>query len=113
MLFDDRIDLGVGLVRMHPVVVWPGVLLRTRADERQMFDARHVVRIGAVQVAAGVFFLVQLNQRSVRRHFADQPLVFRLTSVAPVHTIRLREPCDFVNPVVQFGELAAHSVQTF
>jgi hypothetical protein len=50
---EQGIHLDVGLRGIKPVVVRPGVFLVPGANEGQVFDARHVRRIGAGQNAAG------------------------------------------------------------
>jgi hypothetical protein len=49
---EQRIHLGVRLGRSHPVIVRTGVGLVLRADEGEMFHARHIRRTGAMQIAA-------------------------------------------------------------
>ena len=46
----------------HPVVVRAGIFLVAGAHEGQVLDAGHIGRVGAGQMAAGKFLLVELEQ---------------------------------------------------
>ncbi len=62
----------------------PASLLVVRADEGQMLDACDVLGIGAVQVAARIVLLVELEQRAAVEHLLDELAVFLLGAFAPV-----------------------------
>ena len=49
------------------LLVGPGLVLRRRADERELLDARDVVRVRAVQVAARELLLVQRDEDALAR----------------------------------------------
>ena len=57
-------QLGVSLGGLGPVVGGAGVDFVRRADEGQLLGARDVVGIRAMQVAAGPFVLVELDENS-------------------------------------------------
>ena len=67
----------------HPVVGRPGGVRRARADEGAFLDARDVVRVGAMIIAAGQLFLVELDQDARVDRLLRQPLLFLLAAVAP------------------------------
>ena len=59
---EQRAELAVGLVRRHPVVGDAGVVLGRCADEGDVLGAGDIVRVRAMQIAAGAFFLIERNQ---------------------------------------------------
>jgi hypothetical protein len=75
---EQGVHLAVRLGRRHPLVVRAGIVALGRAHERQVLGARHVGRVGTVQVAARAGFGVQFQQRAVLQHLADQGVVFGL-----------------------------------
>ena len=79
---EERRQLRARVARCHPVVVRSRVLLRARADEREMFGAGDVVRCAPVEVAAGKLLLVQLDQLAGGERFLNQLLLFRVGAVA-------------------------------
>ena len=102
------VHLGVGLVGRHPVVVRTGVGGVVGADEGEVFDARHVRGAGPVQVAVRMGLFVELHQVAGAQHQLDQPGVFGVGAVAPVHGVGLGELGDRIDPLVEAGELACH-----
>ncbi len=87
---EELAQLGVGLLGVHPVVGRPGVRLVGRADEREVLDARHVVGVGAVQVAAGPLLLVERDEDALLHRLLRQALLLLLGAVAPDDAVRLR-----------------------
>ncbi len=76
-------ELRVRVLGGHPVVGRPGLVLRRRADERELLDARDVVRVAAVEVAAGELLLVERRRgcpsRPPPRSAGASPLPIRRT----------------------------------
>ena len=68
--FSIAVQFGVGLGRVGPMIGRAGFLFRRGADESELLDPRDIVRIGAVQVTAGRFFLVELDQDVLPAGFA-------------------------------------------
>src|ERR1041384_8145696 len=73
----------VHLARSHPIVRRTCVLLVFRADVGALFDARDVVRIGAMQVTTGPFLLVEFDEDLLIEGALDEKLFFRFGAVAP------------------------------
>ncbi len=88
--------LGIG--GRHPVIGGPRVVLCPRADVGQLLGARHVGRMAAVQVTAGIGRLVQFEQRAVPQHQLDEPVVLRLRAVAPHRPFRTGEAGGIIHP---------------
>src|SRR5438046_598385 len=59
----SRCRLGFG--GLHPVIGGPGFVLVARADEGELLRTRDVLRMAAMQVAARIGLLVQLEKRAV------------------------------------------------
>src|SRR6516165_4300809 len=70
-----RSNLGFGVSRGHPVVVWSGILALPRAYISKVLSPCHVCGIAAVQIAAWVLFLIELYQRACFEHSMDHMLV--------------------------------------
>jgi hypothetical protein len=66
-----------------------------------VFDARDIVRIGAVQVATGVVGLIEFDQIAGAEHLRNECLILRGAPIAPMDSIRLRQIRDLSNPVAQ------------
>ncbi len=105
---EQRIHLLMSVLRGHPIIVGAGVFLILGANEREVFDTRHVGRIGAIQMTTGKLALIERQQLLLRHQLSFQHLKLRLAAVAPINAIRLGEPSHLVNPVcyvaVQRGE---------
>jgi hypothetical protein len=94
--------------RVHPVIVGAGVSFLRVTHQGQAFHACDVRRIGAMQVAAGVGLLVQLDQRTGLQHLLHQGVVLRLRAVAPVHLVRACKRGNFLDPCTECFQLARH-----
>jgi len=88
----------------------PGIVLLLGADKGQVLDACNIVRVGQVQITAGMRFLVQLAQRALQEHQLDQVLVFGFGTRAPVDGFGPRMCCNLVDPGLQGFEFAFHGV---
>ena len=97
---EERGQLRARLVRRHPVVVGAGVFLRVRADERQMFGARDVVRRAAVQVASRHLLLIELDQLPRGEALGEEAILLCLRSVAENHRVWTRKVGDLVDPLL-------------
>ena len=78
--FEQAVQLRIHLRRLGPVVRRPGFLLRRRADEGALLDARDVVRIRAMEIAARKFLLVQLDQHVLLERLPRAETRFRAPS---------------------------------
>ena len=105
---EQRVDLGMGLSRRHPVVVRSGVVLVPGANEGQVLDAGDIGGTGAVQVAIGMGVRVQRQQIAGVEHQLGQLLQFGGAAIAPVNALRLRQRSHLLDPVVQGRELGRH-----
>ena len=54
--------LVVRFGRRHPIIIGTCLFLLVGTDKGQIFGARHVVERAAVQITAGQFFLIELQQ---------------------------------------------------
>ena len=95
---EQRAELGVRVLRAHPVVVRARGFFLPRADERQVLGARDVGRARAVEVAAGSLLGVQRDEDAVRDGLVGQALLLLEGAVAPVHAIWLGEARRVVDP---------------
>ena len=105
---EQRVDLPVGLGRVHPVVVRTRVFALAGADIGQVLHAGDVGRIRAVQVAVRVSRLVERDQVAARKHELDQSIALGLRAVAPVDPVRPRQVCDVGDPVSKCGVGGRH-----
>ena len=81
-----------------PVVGRPGIVLALTANERAIFDACDIGRIGPRQVTVRPLRGVELAQRTGRYHLRAQPIVFELRAVAPFDALRPRFRCNLAHP---------------
>ncbi|OWW20117.1 hypothetical protein AYR66_12055 [Noviherbaspirillum denitrificans] len=98
---EQPVQGGAHFSGRHPVVGRAGVFLFRGADEGAVFDARHVGRVGAGQVAVRALGIVQLLHGAGGNHLCAQPIVFFLRAVAPVDALGLGQRGDFRDPVDQ------------
>src|SRR5262249_23695745 len=82
-------ELRVGVIRGHPVVGGPGVLAVGGANEGEVLHTRHVVGVGAVQVATGPLLRVERDEDARVHGLLGEaaPLVF--APVAPDDAVGL------------------------
>ena len=88
--------------RIFPVVRRTGVFLVLRADQRALFNASNVARVGTIEVAARTLFFVELNRHTAGDHFSEELVGFFLASVAPLNLSRFAERHEFIHPVDEF-----------
>src|SRR5690606_19509511 len=88
------------------ILAWAraGVVALRGADEGQVLDPRHVIRVGAVQPAARVGLVVEADQRAVGLHAGDQGRVFGVAAVAPVDRVGAGQRRHLRHPGVERGE---------
>ena len=91
---EQRVHLGVGFVRRHPVVVRAGVFRVGRADEGQVLDARHVAGMRAGEVAVGEGLLVERREFLARDQLVAQPRGLGRRAITPVDAVRLCQRGD-------------------
>ena len=91
--------LGVRLLRIHPVIVRAGILLRARADVGEMLDPRDIVRRRAVQVTAGEAFCVERLELAALQELRGQLPGLGIAPLAPVNRARLRQLAHRVHPI--------------
>ena len=94
-------QLRVSVGGIGPVVSRARVDFVRRADEGQLFGARDVVGIRAMQVAAGPLLLVQLDEYSRGDCLLGEPIFFGFVTVAPDDCVRFGQCCDFFDPIAQ------------
>ena len=81
----------IGFLGIHPVVGGAGVFLLAAADERTVLNAGNVVLRGAVVVAAGKFFLIELEHLARFARFLAQRCKLLFASVDPDDVVRAGE----------------------
>ena len=96
--------------RVHPVIVRTCIGLIGRAQEGQVFDACHVGRVRAVQVAVRIALLVESDHIAGFQHLVDKSLIFFIGAIAPIHLVRLRQFGNFLNPFLQGCVSRAHNI---
>ena len=84
-------EAGIHFARSLPVVRRSRLVARGCADEGALLDARDVVGIGAMQVAAGKFLLVKFNQHARVHSDAGERVFFLHGAVAPENAVGLAE----------------------
>ena len=99
----QAVELLVHLGGLHPVIGRAGGLGRAGADEGKVLDARDVVGIGAVQVAAGEFFLVELDEHAHVDGLLREAFLFLFAAVAPDDLVGPAELRHLVDPGVKAG----------
>ena len=92
-------DLRVGLGGVHPVVGGARLVLGGRADEGEVLDARDVVRVRAVQVAARELLLVERLEDLQLHRLGGELLLLLVGTVAPHDVIGLREGGHLGDPL--------------
>ena len=95
----ERAQLLVHLPRRHPVVGRPGLLLFAGADVGRVLDPGDVVRVGAMIVAAGQLFLVELNENPGLDRLGSEDRTLRRGAVAPVNAVGLAQLHHLGHPV--------------
>src|SRR5207245_8817989 len=91
--------LGVRLLRLYPVIVRAGILLRARADVGEMLDPRDIVRRRAVQLTAGEAFCVERLELAALQELRGQLPGLGIAPLAPVNRAPLRQLAPRVRPL--------------
>jgi hypothetical protein len=86
-IFEPAAQLGVGFIRRRPIIGWAGVLAVGSAYEGQLFRAGDIIGVGAMQVAAGAFGLVEFFQHTSRDRFGGEAGLFLRRAIAPHNSI--------------------------
>jgi hypothetical protein len=79
---EERRQFGLRVGRQHPVVVRPDLLGTVRANEREVFGSRHVVRRAPMEVAAGQTRLIERDELAGRQALRHEAVAFGFGSVA-------------------------------
>ena len=98
---EQGIHGGVCLHGIHPRVVGASVFLLFGADEGEVFYARDVGRMRAVEMATREGVAIQRQEVTGLLKARDQRSVFFGGAVAPVNLVRLRVPGGFFHPLHQ------------
>jgi hypothetical protein len=87
-------------LREAPFRITPntGFFFAGGADESALLHARHVVGIGAGVIAAGPFFLIELDENALGTGFVGERFLFRFGAVAPVNPGRPGQGGDLFDP---------------
>ena len=86
---ENAVELGIHLGGSGPVVGGAYFILARGADEGEVFHTGNVVRIGPSVVAAGKFFLVELNEDAVFDREIVKVGFFRLGAIDPENLVGL------------------------
>ena len=81
---EQLLQLLAHLEGILPVVGRTGVVLRKRADERPVLDARDVARVRARVVTARPQLLVQLDEGAALHHLRAELVIFLLRAIHPM-----------------------------
>ena len=100
----QAMQLGIHLLRVHPVVGGTGILLFLTADEGPALHPGHVAGVGPVKITAGEFFLVKLVELSRGASLLPQRFQLLLTAVDPNDLVWLGQLYLLVNPI-QHGSI--------
>ncbi len=96
--FKNCLHLSAAFFGRYPVIGWPGLFLRSSADKRPAFSARHVIGGGARQIGIGIMLGIERHHRTARDLFGGNPVPFSLRSVAPIYSVGLAKGGNFFNP---------------
>jgi hypothetical protein len=83
------------------MVVRAGLRAARRADVRNVLDTGDVSRVGAVQIAAGIAVLIELEQGAVALHFADESPILFFGAATPVDLFGLSKARYLSDPVAE------------
>ena len=97
----NLVQLGLHLVRIHPVVRGAGLFAGPGADKCPALDTRHVVE---VEIAAGQLFLVELDELAGLHGDLSQGIELGLRAVNPDDLFRGREFGSFPHQL-QYGRV--------
>ena len=81
------VHLTMRLGRREPMVVRPRVLAALGANKGQMFDARDIGRVGAIQIAAWKARPIERQEFLGRDQLPFQGLVLGVAAIAPINAV--------------------------
>ena len=94
-------EVAQGLLHLEgirPVVGRAGAVLGEAANERAVFDAGDVARVGAGEIAAGPVLLVEPDERAARDQLPAQRVVLLRRTVDPVDAVGFAQGHHLVDP---------------
>ena len=95
----DAVELFVHLLGIHPIVRGACVLLLAGADEGAILNTGNVVRVRAVQVAAGELFLVELYKLARAHRLVAKLFKLLFRAVYPDYALGLTKCGHFLDPL--------------
>ncbi len=105
---EQCIDLGVRVGWRHPMIVGTRIGLALRAHEGEVLHARHVGRVGAMQIAARMGLLIQFDQISALQHLLHQRPIFGIGTVTPMDRRGAGHSRHVMDPLLKRSKLACH-----
>ena len=100
----NLVQLGLHLVRIHPVVRGAGLFAGPGADKCPALDTRHVVDVAAVEIAAGQLFFIEFDELAGFHGDLAQGFELGLRAVDPDDLFRGREFGSFSHQL-QYGRV--------
>ena len=100
----NLVQLGLHLVRIHPVVRGAGLFAGPGADKCPALDTRHVVDVAAIEIAAGQFFFIEFDELAGFHGDLAQGFELGLRAVDPDDLFRGREFGSFLHQL-QYGRV--------
>ena len=107
---ETRLHERLGLCGRLPIVVGACVDGVFGANVRQVLDSRDVFGVRAMQVAARIGALVELDEGAVVEHFIEQLAILLIGAVAPVNPVGASQLGDLSNPVAEALEAGGHGL---
>ena len=98
----NLVQLGLHLVRIHPVVCGAGLFAGPGADKCPALDTRHVVDVAAIEIAAGQLFFIEFDELAGFHGDLAQGVELGLRAVDPDDLFRGREFGGFPHQL-QYG----------
>ena len=100
----NLVQLGLHLVRIHPVVRGAGLFAGPGADKCPALDTRYVVDVAAVEIAAGQLFFIEFDELAGFHGDLAQGFELGLRAVDPDDLFRGREFGSFLHQL-QYGRV--------
>src|SRR5439155_20926832 len=91
--------LRIRLCGLARIICRPGFILCWGAEKGELLHASDSVSIGAMQIGARNFVLVQLNQDVLLKRLSNQKLVLAVRAVAPENVFRFGQGGDLLYPI--------------